>query len=166
MRTTARNFRLCAPFALLASPLAAQDAQVMPPAGSVSVLEVVADGVQVYACEARNGGTLAWVFKGPEALLFDAAGRQVGTHGAGPHWLLADGSKTVGSVAGTAPAPRPGAIPWLLLRATPEAAPGRLRDAAWIRRFDTEGGTAPAGRCEPGDAARMRYSARYTFYAR
>lgn len=151
--------------AALASPAGAQEAPVMPPAGAAPFFDVVADGVQVYGCEARDGAP-AWVFKGPEALLFDASGRQVGTHGAGPHWRLADGSATVGAVAANAPAPRPGAIPWLLLRATPEGAPGRLRDAAWVRRFDTEGGAAPAGRCEPGDTARMRYSARYTFFSR
>ena len=166
MPTTANALRLGAVLMPLAAPAAAQETpRVMPPAGAFPLLEVVADGVQIYACEARDGGP-GWVFKGPEAALFDASGRQVGTHGAGPHWLLADGSKTLGAVAGDVPAPHPGAIPWLLLRTTPEAAPGRLRDAAWIRRFDTEGGVAPAGRCEPGDSAWMRYSARYTFYAR
>jgi Protein of unknown function (DUF3455) len=151
---------------MLALPAAAQQAPVMPPAGAAPLLEVAADGVQIYACEARDAGT-AWVFRGPEAALFDGTGRQVGTHGAGPHWRLADGSANTGAVAANAPAPRPGAIPWLLLRATPDdAAPGRLRDAAWVRRFDTEGGAAPAGRCEPGETARMRYSARYTFFSR
>jgi hypothetical protein len=151
-------------------PAAAQDAPAMPPAGAVALFEVVADGVQIYACEAATRERdPVWVFRGPEAALFDASGRQVGTHGTGPHWRLADGSAAVGVVAANAPAPRSGAIPWLLLRATPEAAApapaGRLREAAWIRRFDTEGGVAPAGRCEPGDTARMRYTARYSFYA-
>ena len=155
-----------APLALLALPATAQEAPVMPPAGAAPLLEVVADGVHFYACEARDAGS-AWVFRGPEAALFDSAGRQVGPHGAGPHWRLADGSANTGAVAANAPAPRPGAIPWLLLRATPDdAAPGRLREAAWVRRFDTEGGAAPAGRCEPGETARMRYSARYTFFSR
>lgn len=161
---TATAFRLGAAAAMFVSPAVAQDAPVMPPAGAAPLFEVVADGVQIYACEARDGGP-AWVFRAPEAALFDASGRQVGTHGAGPHWRLADGSATAGVVSANAAAPRSGAIPWLLLRATPEAAPGRLREAAWIRRFDTEGGAAPAGRCEPGEAARMRYSARYTFFA-
>ena len=145
-------------------PAAAQETPAMPPAGAAPLLDVVADGVQVYVCEVRDAGPV-WVFRGPEAALFDGAGRQVGTHGAGPHWRLADGSATRGSVAVNAPAPRPGAIPWLLLRAAPEASPGRLRETAWIRRYETDGGGAPAGRCEPGEAARMRYSARYTFYA-
>lgn len=166
---TAAARRRGASAALLAAlavlpPALAQEAPAMPPAGAAPLLDVVADGVQVYACEARDAGPV-WVFRGPEAALFDDAGRQVGTHGAGPHWRLADGSTTRGAVAVNAPAPRPGAIPWLLLRATPEAAPGRLREVAWIRRYDTEGGAAPAGRCESGEVARMRYSARYTFYA-
>ncbi len=164
-RAAPRRVAPAALLAALAASAAAQETPVMPPAGSAPLFDVVADGVQTYSCEAREGGP-AWVFRGPEAALFDGTGRQVGTHGAGPHWRLADGSTTVGAVAANAPAPRPAAIPWLLLRATPEAAPGRLREAVWIRRFDTEGGNAPAGRCEPGDTARMRYSARYTFFAR
>lgn len=44
---------------------------------------LAADGVQLCACESRSGGH-GWVFKGPEAALFDAGGRQAGTHGAGP----------------------------------------------------------------------------------
>ncbi|MBD0270513.1 MAG: DUF3455 domain-containing protein, partial [Acetobacteraceae bacterium] len=148
--------------AILAGPVAAEP--VPAPDGTTRLLVLGADGVQIYACGPSKLGH-AWLFQGPEALLFDAVGRQVGTHGAGPHWRLVDGSTTRGAVAVNAPAPRPGAIPWLLLRAAPEAAAGRLRDAAWIRRYDTEGGAAPAGGCEPGDAARMRYSARYTFYA-
>ena len=43
------------------------------------LLEVVADGVQIYTCEAKDGG-FAWSFKAPEANLFDKQGRQVGTH--------------------------------------------------------------------------------------
>ena len=155
-----------AAFAALAAPppAVAPEATVSPPAGAAPLLDVAANGVQVYAREVREAGPV-WVFRRPEAALFDGAGRQVGTHGAGPHWRLADGSATAGAVTVNAPAPRPGAIPWLLLRATPEAAPGRLREAAWIRRYETEGGAAPTGGREPGEAARMRYSARHSFYA-
>ncbi len=67
--------------------------------------------------------------------------------------------------ATAAPAPRPGAIPWPLLCAAPGVAPGRLREAAWVRRFDAEG-AAPAWRCEADEAARIRHPARHAFYAR
>ncbi|MDB5373140.1 MAG: hypothetical protein JWP04_1782 [Belnapia sp.] len=162
-RGLARATRIAALLALaLAAPLPAL-AQVAAPAGAVHLFDLAADGVQIYACQPREGGA-AWVFQAPEALLFDATGRQQGTHGAGPHWLLGDGSRVTGTVLETAPAA--GSIPWLLLRAAPAEAPGRLRDVTLIRRFDTRGGTAPAGGCEPGQVARMRYSATYGFYGR
>ncbi len=152
--------------ALLALP-AVSFAQVPPPQGAAHLFDLRADGVQIYQCQARDGGH-GWVFQGPEAALFDATGRQVGTHGAGPHWLLAYGSRVTGTVAANAPAPAAGAIPWLLLRATAAETPGRLRSVAFIRRYDTVGGVAPASGCDAasaGQTARMRYSAMYGFYA-
>lgn len=155
---------LCAVPLAFAAGLAS--AQVAPPAGSANLFDLGADGVQIYACQAREGAPAhAWVFQGPEAALFDGAGRQVGTHGAGPHWLLDDGSRVTGVVAGNAPAPAAGAIPWLLLRATSADAPGRLRGVGFIRRYDTVGGVAPSGGCRLGEMARIRYSAMYGFYA-
>ena len=151
--------------ALMALPGAAM-AQVPAPAGTAHLFDLGADGVQVYACQARDAGP-AWVFQSPEAALFDAAGRQQGTHGAGPHWVLADGSRVTGRVLATAPAPAAGAIPWLLLQAVPAEAPGRLRAVSHIRRIDTTGGVAPAGGCDEahlGQSVRMRYSATYGFY--
>ena len=68
--------------ALLALPAVAF-AQVPAPDGARLLFALGADGVQIYACQARDGGH-AWVFQAPEAMLFDASGRQVGTHGAGP----------------------------------------------------------------------------------
>src|SRR6185295_9090958 len=92
----------------------AADELVPPPKGAPLLLEVDADGVQIYTCEAKDQG-FAWVFKAPEANLFDKQGRQIGTHFAGPSWKLADGS-VVGEVAARADAPSSGAIPWLLLK--------------------------------------------------
>src|SRR5438128_980960 len=91
-------------------------AAVAPPEGSVPLLELVADGVQIYSCDAREGG-YAWAFKAPEANLFDQEGRQIGTHFGGPSWKIDDGSAVVGEVIARADADEPGAIPWLLLRA-------------------------------------------------
>ncbi|MBR0654930.1 DUF3455 domain-containing protein [Plastoroseomonas arctica] len=139
-------------------------AQVAPPAGSAHLFDLGADGVQIYACQAREGRPV-WVFQAPEAALFEGNGRQLGTHGAGPHWVLADGSRVTGVVAGSAPAPVAGAIPWLLLRATPDQTPGQLRGVGFIRRFDTVGGAPPPGACTSGEVARMRYAAIYGFYA-
>jgi hypothetical protein len=132
-------------------------AQVPAPAGTRHLFDLGADGVQVYACQAREGGP-AWVFQAPDAALFDAAGRQQGTHGAGPHWQLADGSRVTGTVIETTPAT--GSIPWLLLRATPAGPPGQLHGVAFIRRFGTDERDA----AHLGAVVRMRYRATYGFY--
>jgi len=62
-----------------------------PPAGEVLLLELAAKGVQIYECRAKAGATSAqeWAFVAPEAELFDASGRRVATHGAGPSKTVA-----------------------------------------------------------------------------
>ncbi len=65
------------------------------------------------------------------------------------------------------PAPDPGAIPWLLLRATSNQGDGVLGQVAFIQRLETRGGVAPAGTCDPAADATVAvpYRARYVFYA-
>ena len=104
---------------------------VAPPEGSALLLELVADGVQIYTCDAKEGG-FVWSFKAPEANLFDRQGRQIGTHFAGPTWKIDDGSAIVGEVVARADAAEPGAIPWLLLRAKSQEGSGTLSGAAYI----------------------------------
>lgn len=77
-----------------------------------------------------RGSGFEWVFKAPEANLFDAKGLQVGTHFAGPSWKAGDGSVVVGEVASRADAPDTGAIPWLLLRAKSKEGTGVLSTVA------------------------------------
>jgi hypothetical protein len=143
----------------------AADPLVPAPQGAPMLLEVAADGVQIYACEAKGQG-FEWVFKAPEANLFDKQGLQVGTHFAGPTWKAGDGSTVVGEVAARADAPAGGAIPWLLLRAKSHEGSGVLSTVAFIRRVDTKGGIAPASGCDAtrsGAQARVRYYALYQF---
>ena len=143
----------------------AADPLVPAPANAPLVLEAEADGVQIYTCEAKGQG-FEWVFKAPEANLFDRQGRQIGTHFAGPTWKTADGA-VVGEAAARADAPTPGAIPWLLLKAKSHEGSGVLSTVAFVRRADTKGGAAPAGGCDAahkGEQARMRYYALYQFY--
>jgi hypothetical protein len=144
----------------------AADPLVPAPQGAPMLLEVAADGVQIYACEAKGQG-FEWVFKAPEANLFDKQGLQVGTHFAGPTWKAGDGSTVVGEVAARADAPAGGAIPWLLLRAKSQEGSGVLSTVAFIRRVDTKGGIAPASVCDAtrsGAQARVRYYALYQFF--
>ena len=145
----------------------ADQTEVAPPQGSALLLEAVADGVQIYTCEAK-GSLFQWRFKAPEANLFDKQGRQIGTHFAGPSWKMADGSAIVGEVIAKADAPEKDAIQWLLLRAKSHEGRGILSDAAFIRRTDTKGGVAPAAGCDAGhvsEQARTRYSAVYQFFS-
>jgi hypothetical protein len=138
-----------------------------PPLGSAPLLEVIADGVQIYTCEAK-GGRFQWTFTAPEANLFDKEGRQIGTHFAGPAWKMTDGSAIVGEVIAKADAPEKDAIQWLLLRAKAHEGEGILADAAFIRRTKTKGGVAPTAGCDAGhisEQARMRYSATYQFFS-
>ena len=140
---------------------------VTPPPGSALLLEVAADGVQIYTCEAK-GNLFEWSFKAPEANLFDKQGRQIGTHFAGPTWKMADGSAIVGEVIAKADAPEKGAVQWLLLRAKSHQGQGVLAEAAFIRRTDTKGGVAPTAGCDTGhvsEQVRMRYSAIYQFFS-
>jgi hypothetical protein len=148
-------------------PVTANQTGVAPPENSVLFLEVLADGVQIYTCEAK-GNLFEWSFKSPEANLFDKQGRQIGTHFAGPTWKMADGSAIVGEVVAKADAPERGAIQWLLLRAKAHEGQGILTDVAFIRRTDTKGGVAPTTGCDAGhvsEQARMRYSAIYQFFS-
>lgn len=144
----------------------ADQTAVAPPKGSTPLLEVRADGVQIYRCEGKPEG-FEWKFKAVEANLFDDQGRQIGTHSGGPTWKMDDGSAVVGEVVARADASAPGAIQWLLLRAKSHEGMGTLSRAAFIRRTDTEGGVAPKTGCDTShlsQQARMRYSAIYQFF--
>lgn len=147
---------------IIATRATAEQQMVAAPPGAKLLLETAAQGVQIYACQ--QGG---WKFSAPEAALFDAAGRQVGIHFAGPSWQAEDGSKIVGEVEAQAPAPEPHAVAWLLLRVKSHEGQGILTGVDLVRRIDTQGGTAPAGACNSDQGstqARIRYTARYLFY--
>jgi hypothetical protein len=151
---------------LLATAARAEPAEIAAPSGARLLLAAAAEGVQVYGCEAKDQD-FAWVFKSPEAGLFDGEGRQIIAHFAGPSWKQPDGTILVGEVIAKADAPSPHAIPWLLLKAKSHEGEGQLARADFIRRIDTKGGTAPASGCDAahaGQEARMLYSAVYEFY--
>jgi hypothetical protein len=145
----------------------AQEQRIAAPPGATLLLDAAAQGVQVYKCEPASDG-YHWVFTAPDAALIDATGRQIGTHFAGPTWQAEDGSKIVGEVVAQAPASEPHAIPWLLLRVRARDGHGILSAVDLVRRIDTQGGAAPTTICNATQAttqARMRYTARYLFYA-
>lgn len=149
------------------------------PAGNVRFRSLIGVGEQLYTCSAQGAG-FAWTFVAPRAKLyrFDFREvREVGTHYAGPTWQdSADGSRVVGRVLQSVPAPfslngQP-AIPWLLLEAASTTSAGNgnagtFTPATFIRRLFTVDGVAPASGCEASTTGRMLgvpYASLYEFY--
>jgi hypothetical protein len=139
------------------------------PATQTLSLETHAAGVQIYDCKPGKDdpARFEWVFRAPEADLFDTAGKKIGKHYAGPTWESNDGSKVVGEVKARDDSPDVNAIPWLLLSAKSTSGVGVLGQTVSVQRVQTIGGKAPAGGCSPAQAGtevRVPYSAAYYFY--
>lgn len=144
-------------------------AALLPSTAQAAALEFLGKGVQVYECTApAAGGSPAWHLKGPDAVLLDATGQEAGKHFAGPSWQAKDGSTVVGKVLVASPAPRSGAVPWLVLEVVSHHGSGRFAAVTYVSRTDTNGGAAPATGC---DAAHLNaqtwvpYNAIYTLFA-
>lgn len=134
------------------------------PAGEIPLMTVAAQGVQIYECSAKPGAPLAWTFVVPRADLFDANGRQVGHHGAGPSWQHQDGSGFVASLRSPAESQRPGTIPWLLLAARPQGTDSAFARVTSVQRLNTRGGQPPSAGCpsaNQGARVQVAYSADY-----
>ncbi|HKA44275.1 MAG TPA: DUF3455 domain-containing protein [Burkholderiales bacterium] len=139
-----------------------------PGAGQSLTMIVPAKGVQIYECRAKKDqpGAYEWAFIAPEADLFDAGGKKIGKHYAGPQWESNDGSKIAGTVKERADAPRADAIPWLLLVAKSVGPQGSFSKVASVQRVNTAGGVAPAAGCAQssvGKTERIPYTADYYF---
>jgi len=133
----------------------------------LSIVRVVsATGVQVYTCTRNPTGATGWVLRGPDAQLFDPQNKPVGKHYAGPTWEGLDGSKVVGQVKTSMPAPVDKAIPWLLLGAKSHEGSGTFTQVQAIVRMGTIGGTAPGDGCDEARAGlelSVPYTAIYVF---
>ena len=141
-------------------------AQIKPPKGQTLVAEAHAKGFQIYTCK-NDGGKYAWTLKGPDAELFDKAGKAVGRHFAGPTWEWSDKSQVIGKKAASAPSRKANSIDWLLLTATGHSGEGVLSKVTNIQRLNTKGGKEPAGGCDAaheGQETRAAYTADYFFY--
>jgi hypothetical protein len=150
---------------LFAASAIAQDmpAKLLPPQEGPLVGKYAAKGVQIYVCTVK-GSEGQWAFKAPEAELIDAQGRPFAKHYAGPTWEAPDGSKIVGKILASEPAPKTGAIPWLLL-SVESSGPGVLAGAHFVQRVNTSGGVSPTGACPMnGTEQRVDYTADYIFY--
>jgi hypothetical protein len=136
------------------------------PQGNKLAFVLQAEGVQIYDCKAAADGSVAWVFRAPEADLLGRHGRVAGSHYAGPTWEAIDGSTVVAARLAGATVDAT-AIPWLLLQAVSHAGQGRMSKVTYIQRISTTGGLAPSGGCDAahvGAAAEVDYTADYAFY--
>jgi hypothetical protein len=166
---------------LKTEPLAppATPAALRVPDDQKLVLRATATGVQIYTCALKSNALaekdspsqkppeprFEWTLKAPEANLFDAAGKVIGRHYAGPTWESIDGSQVVGQRRASVEAP--GAIAWLLLEAKSNAGHGVLAKVKSVQRLETKGGEAPANGCDAAHAgaeSKVEYGATYYFY--
>ncbi|MGH9225329.1 MAG: DUF3455 domain-containing protein [Acidimicrobiales bacterium] len=143
-------------------------ANIAVPAGNVLSGAGQARGFQIYSCQPQGSGH-SWTLLQPMAVLLENGHKPFALHFGGPTWLAMDASSVVASRVDGAPAPTPGAVPWLLLKATPSGGPegGTFADTTFIQRVNTAGGIAPATGCDAahvGAQAPVYYTADYFFY--
>jgi hypothetical protein len=140
---------------------------IRPPAGSVLKLQMQALGDQIYQCT-LDAGQYRWQLKAPDAVLFDAQGRETGRHFAGPSWRHRDGSGIVGKVLHKLDVAPQTSIPWLLLEAIDNKGAGTFAGICYVNRVATQGGLPPETKCDGnhlGTEKRIPYRASYYFYA-
>jgi hypothetical protein len=129
------------------------------------VMTLIASGVQIYSCELDTQHHLGWVFKSPQATLFDASGHAAVRHGAGPSWEAEDGSRIQGRVLAQQASSTPASIPQLLLETHSTSGVGTLSAIRYVQRVRTVGGLAPAAPCsEEHETGSSPYLANYVFY--
>lgn len=145
-------------------------APIQVPAGNQVAWETVGSGEITYECrdKAYEVGTTEWVFVGPEAVLKDRAGKQVGRYYGPPAtWEAADGSKLTAKQLAVAPAGE-GNLPYQLVQADPVMGSGALEGVSYIQRVALKGGTAPKDKpCTAetkGQKAMVPYQADYIFW--
>lgn len=141
---------------------AAQPAEIAAP-GETAVLEVHAEGAQIYECKSDpKSNALVWQFREPIASLF-REGKTMGRHYAGPTWEIEDGSAVVAQVAGRAPGASQNDIPLLKLKVTDHRGQGALENVSTVQRINTKNGVA-AGPCNAqGEFMSVPYAADYVF---
>ena len=141
------------------------------PGGNARVATYYAEGLQKYSAQIKNGGvpvTYEWVLNGPQADLYDATNRKVGTHGLGPFWQTSP-NDSIFAQSSSPPrvfiSPDSTSITWLLLVPKSGRVPtGIFADVTYIQRIATKGGKAPA--TPPAsihETASVPYTAIYRF---
>ena len=146
------------------APAGPGSASIDPPQAE-RVMTLVASGVQTYSCEFDAQRHLGWVFRSPQATLYDTSGHAVVRHGAGPSWEADDGSRIVGRVLAQRPSETPASIPQLLLETHSTSGSGVLSVVRYVQRVHTVGGLAPGASCSTEhETGSSPYLADYVFY--
>ena len=148
------------------------DLPVNHPHGNTRIATYYAKGVQQYKAQLKTGSTneYEWAFVAPNAELFDAANNKIGTHSAGPVWVVA----AAGSITAQQFTPAKtvttdaNSISWLLLKPKDGTTPtGLFADVDYIQRIATTGGKAPAiAPTNSSETADVFYTAIYRFSKR
>jgi len=138
------------------------------PAGHKVAMQTVGVGKIVYECKAKKDMSgHEWVFGGPDAVLNDRAGMQVGTYVGPPAtWASRDGSAVTATQLAVAPAGA-GNIPSQLVKANPATGSGAMQGVTYIQRVATRGGVAPSAACSAenlGAKQWVSYQADYIFW--
>lgn len=158
----------CAPMSTMYSQDSLPDA-VKVPADNKVVLQTVGAGEILYECRPKKDmpGQFEWTFVGPDAVLKDRSGMQVGRYYGPPAtWESSDGSKVTATQVAVAPAGT-GNIPYQLVKANPATGMGAMTQTTYIQRVATRGGVAPAEACDMSKAGakqKVGYQADYIFW--
>ncbi|MGJ7543880.1 DUF3455 domain-containing protein [Variovorax sp. LT1R16] len=143
---------------------------IQVPAGNKVAWETVGVGDISYECrdKANMPGQTEWVFVGPNAVLNDRSGKQVGKYYGPPAtWEANDGSKLTATQLAVAPS-GPTSLPFQLVKANPAMGSGAMTGVTYIQRVALSGGVAPvATPCTPmnkGQKTTVKYQADYIFW--
>jgi len=142
--------------------------QIKVPEGYSPVLTAHAKGDQIYQCSLKEG-KYSWETQAPDAKLFDAEGKIVGNHTAGPLWEYKEGSRVVGRVLKKIDMEPGSSIAWLLVEVVSHQGDGLFSNVSFINRVNTNGGLPPSSGCDAnhlGGEKRVAYTADYIFYGK
>lgn len=144
-------------------------ASIQVPAGNKIALETVGVGEITYECrdKANAPGMTEWAFVGPNAVLNDRGGKQIGKYyGLPATWESMDGSKLTAVQLAVAPS-SPGNLPFQLVKANPAMGSGMMTGVTHIQRVALKGGVAPASECsmtKKGTKEIVKDHANYIFW--
>lgn len=148
----------------VASPSLGFFSKIKAPSTHEPALQLASRGVQIFRCEKRDGN-MVWVFRQPQAELFDGSGKAVGRHGASFSFEHDDGSRLVSTIVAHDEADKPTDLRWLLLT-TRSFGSGVFENVSHAQRINTAGGMPPA-RCDASQInqlLRVDFTSDFVFY--